>query len=135
MLPQLIKASICIAFIGILLSCISIYLHVDSARLLRRADSKHRTFMNRMANARVLGDMWQIGNGKKRLDGLETAEHDQRQCRHRQKTEWTYHDTESVEHNREITVDFSATEVRWNSFTYKTLAKSLEYMLSFMLII
>ena len=122
-LPKLLKASLCITIVGVLLSGISIYLHLGSIKLLRQADVKHRTFINKITNARLLGDIRQIGSGKRGLDGAEATELGQKQCRHRQKTEWTYHDVDSIEADNTLTVNFSASEVGISTSTALLLGR------------
>ena len=110
-LPKLLKISIYMGAIAILLAGVSIYFQLQSMRLLHRAETKHRTFINRITNAKLLGDAWQLGDRKRSVDGAEVDASEQKQCRHRQKTEWVYFDGDSVDSEGTITVDFTGSEV------------------------
>lgn len=109
-LPKLIKASLGLAMVGIILSAISVCMQFGCMKQLRHVDAKHRTFINAVTTARLSGEPLQVGSGKRGLTD-DASELRQQQCRHRQKTEWAYYDTESDDASNVITVDFSASEV------------------------
>eukprot|EP00794_Sanderia_malayensis_P020201 gene20201-22177_t len=121
-LPKLVKITLVIAIFGIGLSCISLWLQFSNASLLRKSETKHRSFVNRITNAGLgLEDFTRrgrrFGQQKKRSidDEISTDEHNQSdlsQCRYRQKTEWMFYDAtdESSDAENGITVEFSAAE-------------------------
>ena len=113
-LPKLLKISLVIAIMGTGLSCTSICLQVYNARLLRRVETRHHSCIKRIMNSKVLGGASGLNNVKRSLVGQvegEADESDQRQCRYRQKTDWMYYYSDSVETAGKITVDFHAAEV------------------------
>ena len=112
MLMVLLKCSLFLTALGLIMLCLSIYLHLESIKMLQQVEVKHRTFINRVGNTRMLGGTWQLGNLKRSIEGTEISESGQKQCRHRQKTEWAYHDAASTKSEDPITVDFSASPVR-----------------------
>ena len=113
-LPKLLKISLVIAIMGIGLSCTSICLQVHNARLLRRVEKRHHSCVKRIINSKVLGGASGLSNVKRSLVGQvegEADESDQKQCRYRQKTDWMYYYSDSVDNAGKITVDFQAAEV------------------------
>ncbi len=113
-LPKLLKVSLIIAVIGIGLSCTSLWLQFNNASMMRKAETKHRSFINKITHAGILGDITRVGQARRSYDDLVKAERSQsdlNQCRYRQKTEWIYYDGESNGEENSITVDFSASEV------------------------
>ena len=111
-LPRLLKCSLGIAVVGILLLSLSIYLHLSSIKLLRKADQRHRTLISKMIKSQHAGGIWQLGTVKRSLVGAEETEISQKQCQHRQKTDWRYFVRKSMKGEYTVTVDFTASQVR-----------------------
>ena len=114
-LPIMLKCSLFITALGLMLSSLNIYLQLGSLNLLRQADTKHHNIIKRIANTKqVKGG--QLSAIKRNLDDTEITELSQKQCRHRQKTEWAYIDYGSMRDENPVTVSFSASQVRTSVF-------------------
>ena len=110
-LPILLKCSLIITALGLLLSSLNIYLQLSSMKLLRQADIKQHNIIKRISNTKLIRG-GQLGTVKRNMDDTEMAELGQKQCRHRQKTEWAYIDYGSMKDENPVTVSFSASQVR-----------------------
>ncbi len=112
-LPKLLKLCLIIAAVGVGLSCMSIWLQFHNVSMLKRAETRHRKFINRITYSGMIGNVNQMGIGSRAALGAdENGPSEFNQCRYRQKTEWMYYDADSKDGDKTtIAVDFSASEV------------------------